>query len=77
MRQYQHTELLLSYYLKSTVSGVTEDKALQIPPLCVQPLHQFEGIHRVSQEALRVLCGCGCQGIQLVSPPITKKVIKL
>lgn len=57
-----------------TISGVTKYKTFQVSPLCVQPLHQFEGINRVAQEAFRVLSGCRCQGIQLVSPPVTKTI---
>lgn len=53
--QQKHPTPSLLFY---TISGITEYKTLQVSPLCVQPLHQFESIDRVPQEALRVLRGC-------------------
>lgn len=53
-----------------TVRGVAEHQALQVAPLRVEPLHQFEGVDGMAQETLGVLGGGGRQGFQFVGPPV-------
>lgn len=67
-----HCYYLNQSFIVRTTSGVTEYKTLKVPPLRVQPLHELEGVHGMSQEAFGILCGSDCQGIQFFSPPITK-----
>lgn len=58
--------LFLRYIL--TISGILKYQALQFRPLSVESLHQFIGIHWVSQVAFWVSDGHSGQGIKFIGP---------
>lgn len=51
-----------------TFRGVLQHQGFQLGPLCVEPLHQFVGIHRVGQVSLWVWGGQSGQSVQFVGP---------
>lgn len=51
-----------------TIWQVCENQLLQLHPLCIESLDQFEGINWVSQETLGVLSGRCRQDVQPVGP---------
>lgn len=67
-RQSNTQEAIYSTLSVCTIRGVCEDKVLELRPLCVKSSNEFEGIHRVPQETLRITGGCCREKLQFVRP---------
>lgn len=51
-----------------TISGVCEDKVLELRPLCVESSNEFEGVYWVPQETLGIAGSCRRDKVQFVRP---------